>query len=515
VTVAGRIASGTALLVLLLLALSSYHLRTVAKLTASNHALATEGSRLVVEGLELDRLVALLDDSLRKLAATGDARYAQRGAQTAATLDRKLLLVASLARTPEQADAAARLRRTWGRFLAAAPADDLLLAAPTPAARQGLLVGSLRELGALHERSQRLIDLAHAALLVRVERAEAERERSERVAVAVFAVAIGLGLLSSLLTIRSIQRSLRRLTDATREVSEENYLYQLEANRGDEFSRLAVAFNHMVRRLGELDVMKRNLLSEVSHELKTPLANIEECHRLLLDGIPGPLRPDQRRLLELAGRSTKRLSRLIANLLERARFSAGAVELHLEEAEIGSLVAGVVEELLPNASGRGVLLESEIPAPGAALRCDRERIAQVFRNLVDNAINSSPRGARIVLRAEPASAAPADLPERWLEVWRDGERFLLAEVADEGVGVPPEERERIFRRFHRADRRAARAGTAHGVGLGLAICREVIQAHRGAIWVVANQPVGSRFRLLLPFDPGAAAQAPARLRAIG
>lgn len=512
-TVAGRIATGTALLLVLLLALSAYHLRTVSKLTAANHEVATEGSRLIAAGLELNRLVALLDDSLRKLAATGDVRYAQRAEQARPAFDKTLLLVGALAGGSDQKRLAEDLRHSWQRFRGTLPGLPALHAATGARERELLLADALTEIAVLRSTSQRLVDSAYASLLARVDRIDGERARSERIAWTVFAIALALGLLTSVVTIRSIQRSLRRLIEATRQVSEENYLHQVDTRRGDEFSQLAVAFNDMVRRLGELDVMKRNLLSEVSHELKTPLANIEECHRLLLDGIPGPLQPEQRRVVELAGRSGRRLSRLISNLLERARFSAGAVELHLEETEIASLVATVVEEFAQQAGARGVLLESEIAVAGAEVRCDQERIAQVFRNLVDNAIKSSSRGARIVLRCELATTLPADLPERWREARLEAERYLLAEVVDEGVGVAPEERERIFRRFHRAG--GAPARLSHGVGLGLAICREVIQAHRGAIWVSPNVPVGSRFRLLLPLDPANSGGASAAARATG
>lgn len=511
-TVAGRIATGTALLLVLLLALAAYHLRTVSKLTAANQELATEGSRLVVEGLEVNRLVALLDDSVRKLAATGDARYAERAAQTRPAFDKTLLLVATLARDSDQERLAEALQGSWRRFGRSVPDDAALRAAADADERERLLADPLNEIATLRSASQRLVDAAYASLLARVDHLAEERARSERVAWTVFAVALALGLLTSLVTIRSIQRSLRRLTEATRQVSEENYLHQVETRRGDEFSRLAVAFNDMVRRLGELDVMKRNLLSEVSHELKTPLANMEECHRLLLDGIPGPLQPEQRRVLELAGRSGRRLSRLISNLLERARFSAGAVELHLEEVAIGSLATAVVEEFAAHAAARGVLLECEIAVAGVEVRCDQERMAQVFRNLIDNAIKSSPRGARIVLRCELATTIPLDLPERWRAAWREVARYLIVEVVDEGIGVAPEERERIFRRFHRV---GGRVRPSHGIGLGLAICREVIQAHRGAIWVSPNVPVGSRFRLLLPLDPAEPADDSATLRATG
>ncbi len=494
-TIGQRLATGTMLLILLLLAVLTYHLAVVGRLIAANRELSTQEVRSIVVAIEQIRQLELMEDAVRKLAATGDGRYADRVEQIGRAFDKRLTLAASLERSPAQQRLLERLDAGWASFVRGMPSPESLAASPRPEARRHLLQESLVLLTALRGDVQLLVGTAHGEMIRKVDRSERERRRSERVAAAVFAAALLLGLVTLTVTIRSIQRSLRRLTEATLAVSEENFFHQVETPRGDEFARLAGAFNHMVRRLGELDAMKRNLLSEVSHELKTPLANIVESHRLLLDGLPGPLNPDQRRLLDLALGSCRKLSRMISNMLERERFSAGAVELRLEEAELGPVVSEVLGEFGALVSARGILLETRFPASGSAVRCDRERIAQVFRNLIDNALKSSPRGSRIVLRSERVSEPPADLPERWRGSLPAAAGYLLAEVVDEGVGVLPEDRELIFRRFHRA---ATRQATTAGVGLGLAICREVIQAHRGAIWVTPNQPVGSRFRFLLP-----------------
>jgi signal transduction histidine kinase len=495
VSVAGRIATSAALLILLLVAALSYHLTVVRRLAASNRALSTSQVQRIVLSLDQLRGLERIDESARKLAATGDPGYGRQLAERVDAFEqgRRRLTIFEL--DAGERAALQRLSGEWRALVSALPPAGSLAEAATPSDRAQRLAASLARLAPLRRHAQDLVAAANSALERQGDRAEEARRDSERLALVVFALALLVGGVAVVLSIRSVQRQMRRLVAATERIAEQNYELGLDSPGDGEFARLAGALEEMARRLAELDEMKRNLLSHVSHELQTPLASIQESHLLLLDGLAGPLTAEQRHLLELDVASCRRLGRLIANLLDRSRLDAGTLACELAEHDLREVAREVVAELTPRAGERGLLLAVELPAEPLVLRCDRERIFQVLHNLVDNALKYSAAGGRVELRAGVAAAPPADLPPRWRETARRHDGAVLVEVADEGPGVPAEERERIFERFYRSQRRQ---GGTSGVGLGLAICRDLVAAHGGAIWASANRPTGALFRVLLP-----------------
>jgi two-component system sensor histidine kinase GlrK len=503
VTVAGRIATSAALLILLLVAALSYHLSVVRRLAASNRALSTNQVQLIVLALEQMRQLERIDESARKLAVTGDPGYGGQLAERAAAFEGSLRRLASFEAGGGERQAIERLKGEWRGFVGALPPPGELPREATPAERARRLGPALARVAVLRRSAQDLVEAANQELTRQGERAEQARRASERIALAVFALALAAGGTAVVLAIRAIQRPLHRLIAATSQIAEQNYDVQLRLQGDDEFARLAAAFDDMARRLAELDEMKRNLLSHVSHELQTPLANIQESHLLLLDGLSGPLTAEQRHLLELNVASCRRLARLISNLLERSKLDAGMIACDFAEHDLREVAQAVIAELAGRAEEAGQLLATALPERPLWIVCDREKIFQVLHNLVDNALKYSTAGGRVELRARGLetmlAALPAELrtelPERWQETASRDTAWTLLEVADEGSGVPPEDRERIFERFYRSQ---LRRGGPSGVGLGLAICRDLVVAHGGAIWVSANAPVGSVFHVLFP-----------------
>lgn len=501
-SVAGRIATSAALLILLLVAALSYHLSVVRRLAASNRALSTGQVQRIVLSLDQLRLLERIDESARKLAATADPGYGRQLAERVAAFEDGRRRLAALEAGDGERAALLRLGEEWRRFVAELPPAGSLPREAPPAERARHLAPSLARIAVLRDHSRDLVAAANAALARQGERAEEARRASERLALAAFALALLVGGAAVTLSIRAVQRQMRRLVAATERIAEQNFDLGLGGGGDGEFARLGAALEEMARRLAELDEMKRNLLSHVSHELRTPLASVQESHLLLLDGLAGPLTAEQRHLLELDVASCRRLARLISNLLDLSRLDAGTLACELGEHDLRDVAREVATELAPRAAERGLLLAAELPSRPLRLRCDRERIFQVLHNLVDNALKHSAPGGRVELRARALTSAPADLPERWRERVGRLASGVLVEVADEGPGVAAEERERIFERFYRAERRGS---GPPGVGLGLAISRDFVTAHGGAIWATANRPVGALFRVLLPAALPAAA----------
>jgi len=230
--------------------------------------------------------------------------------------------------------------------------------------------------------------------------------------------------------------------------------------------------------------MRRQFVADVSHELRTPIATIRAAAETLADEELGP---DVSRLVGIVQRQATEMQDLVSDLTDLSQIESGSVTLQLEALPLAGLLAGVVRDLEPFAASRSVRVALEAPA-GLAARGDRRRLAQVFRNLVDNAVKFSPEGARVDVVAE--SAAGEDGPQ------------VHVHVVDRGIGIPASEQQKIFQRFYRVD--PSRSKTTPGTGLGLAIVKHLLILHGGAVRVESQPLTGSRFTVVLPAAPVAA-----------
>ena len=213
----------------------------------------------------------------------------------------------------------------------------------------------------------------------------------------------------------------------------------------------------------ELERMKTNFLSVVSHELKTPLHSIKGFVEIILLGKTGPVNELQRDFLGTVKEQTNQLQRLISDLLEFSRMEAGQVRLRMEPVDLGDLVADVATKLGPQAANASVNIIVQV-APGfAAIEADPMRIEQVMTNLVDNAIKFTPPGGAIRVTGS-GDASVVEL-----------------RISDSGIGIPLEEQQRIFDRFYQVDGGSSRL--YKGAGLGLSICKHIVEHHGGHIWV--------------------------------
>ena len=228
----------------------------------------------------------------------------------------------------------------------------------------------------------------------------------------------------------------------------------------------------------ELDRMKSNFLSVISHELKTPLHSIKGFVDIILMGKTGEINDIQRDFLDTVKEQTTQLQRLISDLLEFSRLESGQIRLQPRELAPASLINEVIDKLTPVAAEGGVHLGSTVPAGLPAIEADPVRLEQVFSNLVDNAIKFTPADGSVTISGE-------ELGE-----------YVRLRVVDTGVGIPEEERERIFDRFYQVESGSTRA--YRGTGLGLTICKHIVEQHQGRIWVEGEENSGAVFVVELP-----------------
>ena len=230
----------------------------------------------------------------------------------------------------------------------------------------------------------------------------------------------------------------------------------------------------------ELERMKSNFLSVVSHELRTPLHSIKGFVEIILMGKTGPVTELQEDFLKTVRTQTTSLQRMIDDLLEFSRMEAGRVKLQLGEVSLPAMAQAVAVKLAPLAEEGGQQLRVELPDGLPEIDADLSRLEQVLTNLVENALKFTPAGGVIVVSGAQV-----------------GDRVRLS-VADTGIGIPPDEQDRVFDRFYQVDGSERRA--YRGTGLGLSICKHIVERHNGRIWVESDglPGHGSRFQVELP-----------------
>ncbi len=299
-------------------------------------------------------------------------------------------------------------------------------------------------------------------------------------------IALLLSLLLALWVSRWVAGPLQSLLRAARGYPAQG-VDRLPEQGPREVKELTRAFNSMIDRVQSARESQRKFVADVSHEMKTPLTSIQGFAEAIQDGT-ADTPENQQQAAQIIHREAGRLHRLVLDLLSLARLEAGTADLKMDPLQAAALLNTTAERFAPQARQAGVNLGVELAPDLPVLLGDGDRLAQVFTNLVDNALAYTPAGGMVTLRAAPAPGA------------------IRFEVEDTGQGIPPEALGRIFERFHQGEPRAGRGGT----GLGLAIAMEIVQAHGGRIAVRSAIGEGTTFEVTLPLWQGGNLTPPGR-----
>ena len=282
--------------------------------------------------------------------------------------------------------------------------------------------------------------------------------------VAVFVLTIGVG------------RPLRQLDRAISELGQGTFTNPISVSGPHDLERLGGQLEWLRNRLLELAHERNRFLRHMSHELKTPLANIREGTELLMDGAVGELDPNQREVAAILRENGIKLQRMIENLLSFSAWQTSSVGLEATEFRLRPLVKQVLENQQLTLLSQRVRLDVRVE--DVTLVADRGKIRLILENLVSNAVKYSPKGGTIHLQAR--SAGPQ----------------LVLDVADSGPGIPVEDRGHIFDAFYTG--RAAKSTVVKGTGIGLSVVLEFVAAHGGTVQIVDGQFPGAHFRITMP-----------------
>jgi signal transduction histidine kinase len=256
-----------------------------------------------------------------------------------------------------------------------------------------------------------------------------------------------------------------------------------------ENARLYEDLRRAYAELKQLDAMKSDFLANISHELRTPLAPIVGYVGMLLSGRPGPLTDRQRSHLAVMESAVQRLQGLIEGLLAFVQMDQGELAIQARPSPLGPLLEERAHLVTSRATEKGLTLEVEIPADLPDVLMDAQQIARAMVLLLDNALKFTPQGGRITLGAK-AHAAPDDASPGWKQ------GYVEVRLSDTGIGIPADKIPRIFDKFYQVDASITRS--YGGTGLGLALVKQIMDAHVTRVTVESTHGVGSTFRFRLP-----------------
>jgi two-component system OmpR family sensor kinase/two-component system sensor histidine kinase BaeS len=286
-----------------------------------------------------------------------------------------------------------------------------------------------------------------------------------------------LGVLLGLAFSRSLTAPLQRLATAARAMASRDFTQRVQVHGGAEVADVAQAFNEMAATLAEAEQLRKNLMADVAHELRTPLSVLQGNLQAILDGVYDLDKAEIAHLYD----QTRLLSRLVDDLRELALADAGQLHMSLQPADVGKLLRAAYDSLAPAAEAQGIALSVHTADDLPLVYADPDRVAQVLHNLLDNALRHTATSGSITLSASSAG------------------KLVEITVADTGEGIAPAELPHVFDRFWRADRsRSQRGRWAGGSGLGLSIAQSLIKAQGGRIWAESQQGRGATFHFTLP-----------------
>lgn len=287
-------------------------------------------------------------------------------------------------------------------------------------------------------------------------------------------IAAAAALLVTLLLSRRILGPVEALTGAVRQMESGDLSQRVQVDSKDEIGALAHAFNAMADGLAHTEQLRRNMVSDIAHELRTPLTNLRCQIEALQDGLATP----SANVFQSLHEETMLLKNLIDDLQDLALAEAGQLRLEREAVSLVEAVKQAVGAFEAQAEGKGIALKMDVPATLPTIYADANRVGQILRNLLANAIAHTPSGGEVKMKARAVGDAVEII------------------VSDTGSGIEPEHLPNIFERFYRAD--SSRARSTGGAGLGLAIVKQLTEAQGGSVQAESKVGKGATFIVTLP-----------------
>ena len=442
-------------------------------------SLADTGQRIIVEGVTAARAsqalfaqIASLERTARLFDVLNDRKLLElyRSEDERLTLTRDQLREHATAETQKTLDELGTLQTATRFVVLSTPASTSAAVAADLSARFTQLSVLVEQVA---QQSNAEVDTQVAAL-------EEQTLHARQQLLWESALLVPLALVAVLVLTLGVGRPLRQLDRAISELGQGNLTNRIAVAGPHDLERLGGQLEWLRQRLLELAHERNRFLRHMSHELKTPLANIREGTELLMDGAVGELDPNQREVTAILRENGIKLQRMIENLLSFSAWQTSSVGLETSEFRLRPLVKQVLENQQLTLLSQRVRLEVRVE--DITLVADRGKIRLILENLVSNAVKYSPKGGTIHVRARASGAQ------------------VVLDVADNGPGIPREDRTQIFEAFYTG--RAARSTAVKGTGIGLSVVLEFVSAHNGTVEIIDGEFTGAHFRITMPVSTG-------------
>jgi two-component system, NtrC family, sensor histidine kinase GlrK len=453
----------------------------VAVLTAALQirALADTGQKIVVQGVtaarasqELFSQISSLERTARLYDVLNDSNlldlYRRQDARLSATrtqLERR-----------EQSSTSHKTLRELGDLQRNIGLSVMSMQAGKGTANATGMSRRFTELGAL---ADKVAEQSNAQIDAEVAALEAQTQQARRRLLWQAALLVPLTIIAIIVLTVAVGRPLRQLDRAISELGEGTFSNQIAVAGPHDLERLGGQLEWLRQRLLDLAHERNRFLRHMSHELKTPLANIREGTELLMDGAVGELDSNQREVAGILRENGIKLQRMIENLLSFSAWQTSSVGLEATQFRLRPVVKQVLENQQLTLLSQRVRLDVRIE--DVTLIADRSKVRLILENLVSNAVKYSPKGGTIHLRARAAG------------------ELLELDVADSGPGIPVEDRAHVFEAFYTG--RASKSSAVKGTGIGLSVVLEFVSAHGGTVQIVDGEFPGAHFRISMPSKP--------------
>ncbi|MGE0685040.1 MAG: ATP-binding protein, partial [Candidatus Binatia bacterium] len=399
--------------------------------------------------------------SVEKYLVLRDPVFLEHFTQGSKEFSVALDVVASLVKTPEENALIRQIRTLHARYADGLAASGIQL----ENWKQERVDLSERIVNAIQD----LIHLSETQIATDIEAAGRAPTVTPKLLRWFFAGVLGLMIVLLYVNALRISQPLKQLSHEMQRVSLGEFRRSLRPQGPSEVVDVMRSFNQMTKCLAELDERQGDFLAQISHELRTPLTAIREGSSLLLEEVPGTLNTPQREIVQVVQNNSERLFRQLTAILDLSRMEAKKMEYSFVATDLLMLMRRSVESIGLIAQKKHQKITVHAPSPLPIFYVDEDRILQVLDNLLNNAVKFAPERGEIHVSA--SMQYDTESGERWAEI----------RVRDSGIGVPPEDAERIFLKFYQGSPGRWQAG--RGSGLGLAISRHIVEAHGGRIWV--------------------------------
>lgn len=341
-------------------------------------------------------------------------------------------------------DSSARLRQESG------PPGDRLIDISLPIYMEGRRIGTAR-IAYQENATNRLVDEILAAARRRI--------------AAAAALCLLAGIIGAVFMSYFVSKPIKLLEDGARRIGAGALDHRIKITSRDELGDLAKEFNIMAAKLQELDQLKQDFVSNVTHELRSPLTSLRGYVEFLLRGSAGPLNDEQTDFLIVVKNNSVRLARFIDNLLDVAKIESKKIELHREKVSLSALAKEMIVVFRPQALEKEITLVNEIPEALSPLWADADKLSEIFTNLLSNAFKfTSEKGTVKMIARE------------------EGDTVHIS-IQDDGVGIPPAALQNVFNKFEQVKPTVGLVRKTKGTGLGLTIVKGFVEAHGGKVWI--------------------------------